>query len=37
VPRQADFLDELDAERIAANPDFPRIHAAALVESPDLV
>jgi len=29
MPRQPDFLDELDAERTAANPDFPRILAAA--------
>ncbi len=29
MPRQPDFLDELDAERTAANPDFPRIRAAA--------
>jgi len=29
MPRQRDFLDDLDAERTAANPDFPRILAAA--------
>ncbi len=29
MPRQTDFLEELDAERTAANPDFPRILAAA--------
>ena len=29
MPRQRDFLDELDAERSAANPAFPAILAAA--------
>jgi DNA-binding transcriptional regulator YiaG len=29
MPRQRDFLDELDAERTAANPGFPQILAAA--------
>jgi DNA-binding transcriptional regulator YiaG len=29
MPRQPDFRYELDAERTAANPDFPRLLAAA--------
>lgn len=29
MSRRPDFLDELDAERTAANPDFPRLLAAA--------
>ena len=29
MTRQRNFLDELDAERTAANPDFPHILAAA--------
>lgn len=29
MPRETDFLEELDAERTAVNPDFPRILAAA--------